>query len=396
MEFMITLIMFRRRYICLRDHEKVGVLSVPVGILAAMATDLPPRLHAIAAAQHGMVSCAQIAEAGLTRGIAISRVKRGSWRRIHRGVYATFSGDLSREAALWAAVLYAGPGAMLSHQTAAELWKLVDVQSSLIHVTVPGDRRVRRRAGLAIHLSSRASSVVHPSRNPPRTRLEETVLDLWDAARSLDEAVGWVTGALGRRLTTQSKLREAMQRRSRMRLRKHFAELLSPDAVGIHSVLEYRYVRYVERPHGLAGAKRQVRTRRDGRTEYRDQLYEAYGTAVELDGRAAHPGDTRWTDIRRDNAAATIGITTLRYGWRDVTTAPCRVAAEIAEVLAVRGYARARPCSVDCPVGRQSATARSAESPLSQPKIATCRVPTRAGRRTRASGPRARRDRTKS
>ena len=212
---------------------------------------------------------------------------------------------------MWAAVLYAGPGAMLSHQTAAELWKLTDTPSSLIHVTVPGDRRVRRRAGIAIHMSARASAAVHPSRNLPRTRLEETVIDLWESAQNLDNAVSWVTSALGRRLTTQDKLRDAMAARSRVQRRKLLAELLSPDAAGIHSVLEYRYVRHVERPHGLSGATKQASARRNGRNEYRDQLYAEYGTAIELDGRLAHPGDTRWNDIRRDNAAAAIGITTL-------------------------------------------------------------------------------------
>jgi len=238
---------------------------------------------------------------------------------------------------------------MLSHQTAAEAWKLIDVPSSLVHVTVPSNRRVRRRPGIAIHISGRSSAAVHPARNPPRTRLEETVIDLWAAARSIDDAVGWVTCALGRRLTTPGKLREAAQARSRVPRRRQLTELLSPDAAGIHSVLEYRYVRHVERPHGLAGAKTQVRVRRDGRNEYRDQLYAKYRTAIELDGRLAHPDEARWNDIRRDNAAAAVGIMTLRYGWVQVTPTPCLVAAEIAKVLVTKGYTGARPCSAGCP-----------------------------------------------
>jgi very-short-patch-repair endonuclease len=72
---------------------------------------------------------------------------------------------------------------------------------------------------------------------------------------------------------------------------------------------------------------------------------------VELDGRAAHPGDTRWADIRRDNAAAADGIMTLRYGWLDVTQQPCLVAAQLARLLQQRGYTEARPCAPGCPVG---------------------------------------------
>jgi hypothetical protein len=66
-------------------------------------------------------------------------------------------------------------------------------------------------------------------------------------------------------------------------------------------------------------------------------LYEQYAVAVELDGRAAHPGDLRWRDIRRDNAAAADGVITLRYGWLDVSQRPCLVAAQVTECSASAG-----------------------------------------------------------
>jgi hypothetical protein len=325
-----------------------------------VATALPPKLSEIATIQRGILARAQVLAAGLTDDVIVARLSRGSWRRIYPGVYAVFSGEVSREAALWAAVLYAGRGAAVSHRTAAELWGLADARSSRTHVTVPSDRRVNKKPGLVLHLSARALDAVHPSRNPPRTRLEETVIDLWETADSLDDAVGWVTRAIGRRLTTQDKLRDAMEARKRVRWRSHLAELLSPDSAGIHSVLEYRYVRDVERPHRFPSGQRQAAARRDGRAEYRDTLYEEYQTVVELDGRVAHPGDSRWNDIHRDNAAVTAGLATLRYGWRDVTITPCAIAAEIAEALARRGYDNARPCSPTCPVGRSMRRAQRA------------------------------------
>jgi hypothetical protein len=193
---------------------------------------------------------------------------------------------------------------------------------------------------------------------PPQTRIEETVLDLASAASSLDGAVGWVTQGLGRRLTTQEKLRAAMDLRSRMPWREELTMLLSPEGAGAHSILEWRYHADVERPHGLPNGSRQARFRSGDHNEYRDKLYEAYCTAVELDGRAAHPAEERWTDIRRDNAAAAGGIITLRYGWHDVMTNPCRVAAEVAQALAMRGFTGARSCAPGCPVGVVSSQIR--------------------------------------
>jgi hypothetical protein len=343
----------------------------------------PRDLDELAARQRGIITRAQLLEASISSDLIKSRIRLGNWQRVYPGVYATFSGELNREGQVWAAVLYAGPGALASHQTAAELTGLVDEPNPLVHVTVPADRRVRKQPGIVFHLSKSSGRAAHPSRLPPQTRIEETVLDLWHAARDLDAAVGWVTRAVGRRLTTQERLRVALEGRSRVRWRSQLVQLLSPDLAGIHSVLEYRYMRDVERPHRFPAATRQAQSRRDGRNQYRDTLYEAYKTAVELDGRVAHPGDTRWRDIHRDNAAATTGLTTLRYSWRDVTLTPCRVAAEIAAVLTAQGYIGARPCSADCPVGRGPAgTQTPSPTRPSQHGASRRGVPLRAGRRT--------------
>jgi hypothetical protein len=247
-------------------------------------------------------------------------------------------------------VLRAGHGAVLSYQTAAELAGLTGRLSSLIHVTVPGDRYVERIPGIVIHRSSRVSQALHAVLTPPRTRLEETVLDLAGAAVTLDDACGWITRALGRRLTTHGQLQQAMALRARLRWRRQLTQALTAEWGGVHSSLEYRYLRDVERPHLLPRGVRQAQAQQGRATIYRDVLYEQYALAVELDGRLAHPGDQRWPDIHRDNAAAAGGILTLRYGWFDVTERSCQVAAQVALALRLRGYTLARGCSPACPV----------------------------------------------
>jgi hypothetical protein len=286
---------------------------------------------------------------GVSGGTLRWRLSSGQWQRLHFGVYAAFSGQPDRTARLWAAVLRAGTGAVLSHHTAAELFGLVSEPSSLIHVTIPAARRMGRVPDLVVHVSVRAEPARHPALAPPRTRIEETVLDLVDLAGAADQAVAWVTAALGRRLTTSPRLASALDRRPRIRWRAELVAGLAADMAGTHSVLEVRYLREVERPHGLPRGTRQAMAQRGARTVYRDVLYEEHGVAVELDGRLAHPGDARWLDIRRDNAAAAGGIVTLRYGWTDITQRPCLVAAEVAQALRRRGPVDARPCSPGCP-----------------------------------------------
>ncbi|MEO3924111.1 hypothetical protein ABGB07_09675 [Micromonosporaceae bacterium B7E4] len=301
--------------------------------------------------QHGVVSRQQAYDCGLTKAQVEHRVCTGRWRPMAGRVFATFSGAPPREAVLWAALLRAGRGAMLSHHTAAELQGLTDRRLGTVHLTVPGQRRIRRVPGMVVHLRTAPEAARHPTRSPPQTRVEETVLDLTQQAGTLDEALGWVARAIGRRLSRPHLIVEAMRRRAKLRWRAELRAALADIADGCHSLLELRYVRDVERAHRLpAGVRQAVRTRAGGRW-YDDVHYARYRLRVELDGRAAHPVDRRWRDARRDNAAAVAGETTLRYGWTDTTDAPCAVARQVADVLRRNGWpALPHPCSPTCPL----------------------------------------------
>jgi hypothetical protein len=309
------------------------------------------------AAQQGVISLGQAVRGGLPVRKVEARLRTGRWQAMHRGVYAGFTGEPSRLAELWAAVLRAGPGAMLSHHSAAELDRLADRHVSAIHVTVRSDRRVRIPAGarsrIVVHYSARAGGACHPSRTPPRTRIQETVLDLAASAQDLAEARDWLTRACSRRLVTPELLLAAMTARPKLRWRAELTAGLVETDAGVHSALESRYARDVERPHGLPRAQRQALSRASRRSRYLDNLYRDFGVAVELDGRAAHPAEARWRDIHRDNASAAAGIVTLRYNWADVAVRPCQVAAEIGRVLRARGWpGQLRSCRPGCPASR--------------------------------------------
>jgi putative AbiEi antitoxin of type IV toxin-antitoxin system len=321
------------------------------GETAGMTTGIPDSLRDLARLQADVVTSWQALGAGMTKSALAWRLRSGRWQQLHHGVYLLSSASPVREATIWAAVLRSGPDAMLSFQTAAELSHLIDQPSGLVHVTLPASRRLRPVPGLVVHVSRRADLIRHPSLLPPQTRIEDTVLDLAGEAGSFDEACGWVTRACGRRLTTPDKLRAAMAARGRQRWRGLLDPLLA-EGDGVHSVLEFRYHRDVERAHCLPRATRQERVACGQGVQYRDASYRQYRVVVELDGHLAHRDDTRWRDIRRDNAAAADGSLTLRYGWSDVTARPCRTAGEVARVLIQRGWAGLpRLCSAGCSVG---------------------------------------------
>lgn len=324
-----------------------------------MVRELPDHRLDIVDFQAGVLSRTQALHIGVSPDAVRSRVRAGHWQRLQRGVYATFTGEPSWEVRLWAALCRAGPEAVLSHYTAAELAKITSQRTSAIHITVPRQQHLTPIPGVVLHRSSRIELARHIGTLPPRTTINETTVDLTQCSRTLDDALAWLARACGARLTSPNLLRTAMDSRTRLRWRRELAVALDDIADGAHSILELRYLRRVERPHRLPHAKRQVRMISGRRTRYRDALYADFGVVVETDGRVAHPLEERWRDHHRDNAAIVDGLVTLRYSWTDITERPCLVAAEVAGALRRRGWSGApRPCGPNCLVRHATQIAR--------------------------------------
>src|SRR5215472_1141681 len=126
-----------------------------------MPNELPKELRRLLVLQDGVITREQALSAGLTSKTIEVRLRTDRWQRLHTGVYAAFSGQPPRAALLWGAVLRTGPRSALSHQTAAELYGLLDAPALVIHVTVPKGSGVARPAGVALHYSGRLEQSRH-------------------------------------------------------------------------------------------------------------------------------------------------------------------------------------------------------------------------------------------
>lgn len=299
--------------------------------------------------QCGVISRSQALACGLGVGVIRAHLDSGRWQTAVRSVYATFSGPIPRDGELWAAVLRVGGDSVLSHESAAEVIGLVDDPQTPIHVTVPPGRRVLSFRGVTVHQSNRAVVARHPLRLPPQTRIEETVVDLTQSCFRLSDALGWITRACGRRLTRPERIALVIDARKKVRWRAELLAAVADVGAGAQSPLELRYLRGVERAHGLPRGSRQRAVLRSGGKFYDDVRYEPFGVVVELDGRAAHPDEARWRDMRRDNVSVLDGRRVLRYGWADVAAQPCEVAAQVAQSLRLAGWRGApHPCAPTC------------------------------------------------
>jgi len=123
------------------------------------------------------------------------RAASGRLFRIHNGVYSLVPPHLlSREGHWMAAVLACGPGAVLSHRSAAALHELRAYAGVKIDVTVPS-RSTRHHPGIKLHRSTSLTPAdTTREKNIPCTTVARTQLDLAEVIdqrgleRSMDQA----------------------------------------------------------------------------------------------------------------------------------------------------------------------------------------------------------------
>ncbi len=281
-----------------------------------------------------MINLRQALDAGLSKTVISRLVADGRWGRLDRGIYLVPDVPVSWLGRVWAGVLLGGDGARVGGDAAAVLNGLDAGEPLPIEVLVPFGRRLAQRDWVHFIQERDRVRATSSRAEPPRTRVEDTVLDGCSKAAD-SEVIDRITTAVQRRLTTCAALQVALDRR-RLPNRRLVQEVLNDVASGVHSGLEHSYLHDVERAHDLAVGRRQHA--RPGRTRFLDVLYEQYALVVELDGRVGHVGEGRWRDRRRDNVHTRAGLRTLRFGWYEVIQEPCAVALEVAEVLIGLGW----------------------------------------------------------
>lgn len=294
----------------------------------------------LAAAQSGVVTSRQAESYGVGRNIQRRLVGSGNWRRLANGVLLTYNVEPAWEVWAWGGVLRAGDGARLAGKAAAFAAGMITEPPELIDVLHPHGLHRPRTERWIFH-QERGGRRAPSIGSLPRTRIEDTVLDLAGTqlgGKRLTDPLHWVTLAIEQRLTTTDRLLDALRHRARFAVREEVEEILCCAEEGVESPLEYYYLHDVERAHGLPAGRRQVPDRTDNRRAWRDVYYDEYRVLVELDGQTGHTGEDRFRDFRRDNAALVSGDATLRYGWHDVRRESCGVAVQVAAVLVRRGW----------------------------------------------------------
>jgi hypothetical protein len=253
---------------------------------------------------------------------------------------------LSREGRFMAAVLACGDGAVLSHGSAAELWRLTQSMGRGVDVTAP-NRRGRMPTGIVSHRDGALCPGDRTRRNGiPCTTVARSLLDLaaivsvWDLRKAIAEAE--VRGLL-RTAEIRRLIRRCRGRRGVARLRLCIDEL-DPSARRTRSELERMFLGLCKRA-GLPRPEVNVPLEAAGLRLRPDFLWRDFRLIIETDGRKFHDTASAFElDREREQRFFAAGWQVVRCTWRQVERNP----QELIHLLRA-GFERNQAATVDGP-----------------------------------------------
>jgi len=281
----------------------------------------------LAGRQFGVIAWWQLITLGLDRGAIAHRLLIGRLHPLHFGVYAVGHPHVGRPGRLMAAALAFGPGAVLSHRTAAEIWGILRLTITRPHVT-SAQRTFHGRPGIVLHRVRRlAPELTTTVDGLPVTTVPRVLLDLagerdlrplrraWEGAQrerllDIDEVIHLCANSPGRRIKPLKVL---------------IAE--ATDAPDTKSELEDRFTDFLGN-YDLPHAQRNVLV-----AGYEvDAHFPGTGLIVELDGKHWH-WHRREQDSERDADLHIANYVVYRITWQALTKHPERTAEKIRRLL---------------------------------------------------------------
>ena len=277
--------------------------------------DAEAALVARARRQHGVLTTRQLLAAGFGRNAIAGRVERGWLRRAHYGVYIVGAVE-SELTAPTAALAAFGRNAVISHRTAAVLWRLLPARpNDPVDITLLNANR-RPRPGVRVY---RASATIVRRRHGLRiTSPAQTLADL--RPEEVDTAYN---EALVLNLVTHQEVRALVHRSAALRA-------VVEEVPGMtRSKMERALTKLIEQA-GLPAPQSNVHIH-----GYEVDLYwPAHRLVVEFDGWSTHSSRTAFEQDRLKDAALQLaGERVMRVTGRQLERRPHALVARLTTAI---------------------------------------------------------------
>jgi very-short-patch-repair endonuclease len=288
------------------------------------------RIWALVKRQHGVVAHRQLRELGLGRSSIRWRVESGRLHPIRRGVYAVGRPEVSPHGRRMAALLACGPGAVLSHGSAAALWGFGSEPRGLVEVSLsPGMRS--RQPGIRAHRRS--------ALRPAEVTEHEGIAVTSPIRTLIDQATRLSPARLERAVNEADKLERVRADVLYASLDDHSGEpgvgplrqLLDP----LHFRLSDSELEQAMRPVAK-GAGLPVPETKAWVNEYEvDFFWPELGIVVEADGLRYHrTAAQQRRGLERDQAHLAAGLWPLRFSHWQIAREPVHVRKVLRRVAA--------------------------------------------------------------
>lgn len=252
---------------------------------------------------------------GVRRAQLVAELAAGRWRRAGLAI-VLHNGPLSRAQELRVAQIHAGPRAIFTAFTAAELVGLRGWKRSEAHLLARAGTRPRAGSPIPFQLHLHGAGRVRREPAQSIEALPDALLRAAATFRSPRPACGLLAAAVQQERVSPEQLDEALRLAPRVKHRAQLVLAVADIAGGSQALSEIDFVRLCRR-HGLPEPQRQVvRREPSGRRRYLDASWRRSDgrlVVAEVDGALHLIVKQWWDDQLRQNELALADALVLRY-----------------------------------------------------------------------------------
>ena len=307
---------------------------------------LPARMAAVAATQHAHITLDQLADLKVTRHQREHLLACGQIVRVRRDVYRLNGAPSTWQSRIAAALLAAGPDAVVSHRSAAALYGLDGFdQQSIVHVSVPARRAPRKASGVRYHRCGDYDLIVVEQRqNIAVTDPARLILDLYAGEPNPEVARRGLFSARKKNLVSWAALDDCLSRharRGRPGITQLRADLELYRRIGCPETAFEDAIARVLMGAGLPDPQLQHWVLTPGGRYRIDVAFSDFRVGIEGKSKAHHLTDQAFeSDPVRDADLGIAGWVIIHVTWAQLRDDPPSVVRRIRQALQSRGYER--------------------------------------------------------